>query len=130
MALGVSDHDQRSGLHPANADVALLAVVPATVGRRCDPPLEDSPGGVESDTMLADFGLILGLVPLEFHWLIIHMNCSYINSGCDRRHPGGIARLQCVEPLGLTVTRAADGLGVTRQARTRGEIAFERFATA
>jgi len=31
-------------------------------------------------------------------------------------HPGGIVRRQCLEPLGLTVTRAARGLGVTRQA--------------
>jgi addiction module HigA family antidote len=31
-------------------------------------------------------------------------------------HPGGIVRRQCLEPLGLTVTAAAKGLGVTRQA--------------
>ena len=31
-------------------------------------------------------------------------------------HPGEIVRLECLEPLGLTVTRAAQGLGVTRQA--------------
>lgn len=31
-------------------------------------------------------------------------------------HPGGIVRRQFLEPLGLTVTRAAEGLGVTRQA--------------
>ena len=31
-------------------------------------------------------------------------------------HPGGILKRQCLEPLGLTVTRAARGLGVTRQA--------------
>ena len=31
-------------------------------------------------------------------------------------HPGGIVRRQCLEPLGLTVTDAAKGLGVTRQA--------------
>ena len=31
-------------------------------------------------------------------------------------HPGGIVKRQCLEPLGLTVTRAAKGLGVTRQA--------------
>ena len=31
-------------------------------------------------------------------------------------HPGGILKRQCLEPLGLTVTRAAKGLGVTRQA--------------
>lgn len=31
-------------------------------------------------------------------------------------HPGGIVRAECPEPLGLTVTRAAQGLGVTRQA--------------
>ena len=31
-------------------------------------------------------------------------------------HPGGIVRRQCLEPLGLSVTEAARGLGVTRQA--------------
>ena len=31
-------------------------------------------------------------------------------------HPGGIVRRQCLKPLGLTVTEAAEGLGVTRQA--------------
>ncbi|MYE02830.1 MAG: HigA family addiction module antidote protein [Alphaproteobacteria bacterium] len=31
-------------------------------------------------------------------------------------HPGGIVRRQCLEPLGLSVTGAARGLGVTRQA--------------
>ena len=30
-------------------------------------------------------------------------------------HPGGIIRRQCLEPLGLSVTKAAEGLGVTRQ---------------
>jgi antitoxin HigA-1 len=31
-------------------------------------------------------------------------------------HPGKIVRLDCLEPLGLTVTAAARVLGVTRQA--------------
>ncbi len=31
-------------------------------------------------------------------------------------HPGGIVKRQCLDPLGLTVTRAAAGLGITRQA--------------
>ena len=31
-------------------------------------------------------------------------------------HPGGIVKRQCLEPLGLSVTRAAESLGVTRQA--------------
>ena len=31
-------------------------------------------------------------------------------------HPGEIVRWECLEPLGLTVTRAAEGLRVTRQA--------------
>ncbi len=31
-------------------------------------------------------------------------------------HPGGLIRRQCLEPLGLSVTEAAGGLGVTRQA--------------
>lgn len=31
-------------------------------------------------------------------------------------HPGGIVRRQCLEPLGLSVTKAARALGVTRQA--------------
>ena len=30
-------------------------------------------------------------------------------------HPGGIVRRQCLEPLSLSVTTAARGLGVTRQ---------------
>lgn len=34
----------------------------------------------------------------------------------DPPHPGGIVRRQCLEPLGLSVTEAAKGLGVTRQA--------------
>ncbi len=34
----------------------------------------------------------------------------------DPPHPGGILRRQCLQPLGLSVTRAAEGLGVTRQA--------------
>jgi addiction module HigA family antidote len=33
----------------------------------------------------------------------------------DPPHPGGIVRRQCLEPLGLSVTEAARGLGVTRQ---------------
>ena len=31
-------------------------------------------------------------------------------------HPGGIVRRECLEPLGLSVPRAAEGLGVSRQA--------------
>ena len=31
-------------------------------------------------------------------------------------HPGGVIRRQCLEPLGLSVTRTAKGLGITRQA--------------
>ena len=34
----------------------------------------------------------------------------------DPPHPGEIVRYECREPLGLTVTRAAGGLGVSRQA--------------
>ena len=29
-------------------------------------------------------------------------------------HPGEVVRRQCLEPLGLTVTAAAEGLGVSR----------------
>jgi addiction module HigA family antidote len=29
-------------------------------------------------------------------------------------HPGGFVMRQCIEPLGLTITRAAEALGVTR----------------
>ncbi|MCY4590977.1 MAG: HigA family addiction module antitoxin [Alphaproteobacteria bacterium] len=42
----------------------------------------------------------------------------------DPPHPGGIVKRQCLEPLGLTVTRAAEGLGVTRQ--TLSELVNER----
>lgn len=34
----------------------------------------------------------------------------------DPPHPGEIVRELCLEPLGLTVTAAAKGLGVTRKA--------------
>ena len=30
-------------------------------------------------------------------------------------HPGGVVRRQCLEPLGLSVVRASEGLGVTEQ---------------
>jgi addiction module HigA family antidote len=29
-------------------------------------------------------------------------------------HPGGVVLRQCIEPLGLTITNAAEALGVTR----------------
>jgi addiction module HigA family antidote len=31
-------------------------------------------------------------------------------------HPGGFVRRECLEPLGLSVAKAAEKLGVTRQA--------------
>ncbi len=31
-------------------------------------------------------------------------------------HPGRIVRQDCIEPLGLTITRAAEALGISRQA--------------
>ena len=33
----------------------------------------------------------------------------------DPPHPGRIVRRQCLDPLGLTITRAAQGLGITRK---------------
>ena len=32
------------------------------------------------------------------------------------RHPGGIIRRQCLEPLGLSIEKAAKGLGVSESA--------------
>jgi addiction module HigA family antidote len=43
-------------------------------------------------------------------------------------HPGGIVRRQCLEPLGLSVTAAAKGLGVTRQALS--DLVNERAAVS
>jgi antitoxin HigA-1 len=34
----------------------------------------------------------------------------------DPPHPGEIVREECIKPLGLTVTAAAEALGVTRKA--------------
>jgi addiction module HigA family antidote len=42
----------------------------------------------------------------------------------DPPHPGEIVRYECLEPLSLTVTRAADGLGVTR--KTLSDLVNER----
>ena len=39
-------------------------------------------------------------------------------------HPGGVVLRQCIEPLGLTITDAADALGVTRN--TLSELVNER----
>ena len=39
-------------------------------------------------------------------------------------HPGGIVRRQCLEPLGLSVTKAAEGMGVARQ--TLSELVNEK----
>ncbi len=33
-------------------------------------------------------------------------------------HPGEIVKLECLEPLGMSVARAAQGLGVTSQTLT------------
>ncbi len=43
-------------------------------------------------------------------------------------HPGGIVKRQCLEPLGLSVTRAAEGLGVSRQALS--ELVNEKTAVS
>lgn len=43
-------------------------------------------------------------------------------------HPGGLIRRQCLEPLGLSVTRAAAGLGVTRGALS--ELVNERASVS
>ena len=42
----------------------------------------------------------------------------------DPPHPGEIVRYECIKPLSLTVTRAAEGLGVTRQ--TLSDLVNER----
>ena len=33
----------------------------------------------------------------------------------DPCHPGEIVKYECLDPLGLTITRAAKGLGISRQ---------------
>ena len=43
-------------------------------------------------------------------------------------HPGGIVKRECLEPLGLSVTRAAQGLGVSRQALS--ELVNEKTAVS
>ena len=46
----------------------------------------------------------------------------------DPPHPGGIVRRECLEPLGLSVTKAAEGLGVSRQALS--ELVNEKSAVS
>ena len=43
-------------------------------------------------------------------------------------HPGGIVKRECLEPLGLSVTKAAEGLGVSRQALS--ELVNEKTAVS
>ena len=46
----------------------------------------------------------------------------------DPPHPGGIVKRECLEPLGLSVTTAAKGLGVSRQALS--ELVNEKSAVS
>jgi addiction module HigA family antidote len=41
-------------------------------------------------------------------------------------HPGGFVLRECIEPLGLTITQAAEALGVTR--KTLSELVNEKCA--
>jgi addiction module HigA family antidote len=41
-------------------------------------------------------------------------------------HPGGVVFRQCIEPTGLTITQAAEALGVTR--KTLSELVNEKCA--
>ena len=43
-------------------------------------------------------------------------------------HPGGIVKHECLEPLGLSVSKAAEGLGVSRQALS--ELVNEKSAVS
>ena len=45
--------------------------------------------------------------------LIITERTSHVDE--EPPHPGRIVRQECIEPLGLTVTAAAKGLGITRK---------------
>ena len=48
--------------------------------------------------------------------------------GSTPPHPGGIVKRECLEPLGLSVTKAAEGLGVSRQALS--ELVNEKSAVS
>lgn len=43
-------------------------------------------------------------------------------------HPGAIVKRECLEPLGLSVSKAAEGLGVSRQALS--ELVNEKSAVS
>ena len=43
-------------------------------------------------------------------------------------HPGGVVKHECLEPLGLSVSKAAKGLGVSRQALS--ELVNEKSAVS
>ncbi|MDE2768203.1 MAG: HigA family addiction module antitoxin [Acidobacteriota bacterium] len=43
-------------------------------------------------------------------------------------HPGGIVKSECLEPLGLSVSKAAEGLGASRQALS--ELVNEKSAVS
>jgi len=45
-------------------------------------------------------------------------------------HPGGVVLRQCIEPLGLTITRAAAALGVTWVIFLFRTISFRCFKSA
>ena len=61
-------------------------------------------------TFRFDDGSAVDVDYVDYHWRRPVMTMH------NPPHPGGIVKRQCLEPLGLSVTRAARGLGVTRQA--------------
>ena len=72
----MGNHDHRA-FHPADGDIAVLAIILAPIDPGHDGSIEDAFGGFEVDPMLADVGLVLGPVPFKCYRSAVPLSCSY-----------------------------------------------------
>ncbi len=74
------------------------------------------------------YGSGLGMRPVSVRRVISAAGRSRAMAMVDPPHPGGIVRRECLAPLGLSVSKAAEGLGVSRQALS--ELVNEKSAVS
>ena len=73
---------------------------------------QEAPGS----RLVSPCGSGLGMRAMWARLIIVGSERSRAMAMVNPPHPGGIVKRECLEPLGLSVTRAAEGLGLSRQA--------------
>ena len=85
----MSNHDEGRG-HLTDADVTILAVVPAIIWPSQNRAIENASRNLEADPVFSNVRLILGLVPFEYrgslhlYFVIIEPRKAKSNEGMAR----------------------------------------------